>query len=76
MYKLTISLDDSIYFFEGTYIDEVELCDAVNTILTEQDMNDGCQFKSVEDIIAANSIIAEKTGDITNLLNYILIEEF
>lgn len=76
MYKLIICLDDNYFYFENTYTDETELCNAVNAILSEQDMNDGCHFASIEDVISANSVIAEKTGDITNLGNYILIEEF
>lgn len=75
MYKLIICLDDNHYYFENTYTDETELCDAVNVILSEQDMNNGCHFASIEDVIAANSVIAEKTGDIANLFNYIEIEE-
>ena len=75
MYKLIICLDDNYFYFEDTYTDETELCNVVNVILSEQDMNNGCHFASIEDVFAANSVIAEKTGDINNLLNFIEIEE-
>ena len=75
IYKVTIELDAKNASCCEVFTDEEKVCEYVDQILRENNVNDGCDFMSIEDEIAANAVIAECCDDPMNIYNFLRIED-
>lgn len=75
IYKVTIELDANCVSCCEVFTDEDKLCEYVDHVLNENNVNDGCSFLSIEDEIAANATIAELCNDPMNVDNFLNIED-
>lgn len=75
IYKVTIKSASKGLDWSRVFEFEDELCAVVDYQLGLYGLDDGHHFASIEDVVAANAVIAEITDDEFNDENYIEIEE-
>lgn len=75
IYKVTIELDANCVSCCEVFTDEDKLCEYVDYVLNENDVNDGYSFLSINDESAANATIAKLCNDPMNVDNFLHIED-